>query len=215
MSYWNLASADRRLSISLTAQDDNGAITSPSSVWFNGVSFTVSGSWIASGGDQGSPFTAFSFSGEGIPVGEHPAFLSASGIMVGPGPAPVYINIVLTVASSQDGTIKKYEATLTPNAQFPCSCDHPYMVTIDFLGEGFLTLTKNPDGTLNSMATWAHDSTSNVIVTWDGTHLEWHGPHHKFIKGTQVQCVFSGAYEDNGPNLGSGNWTARQTTTKP
>jgi hypothetical protein len=224
MSYWNLASADGKLSINLDADDDNGAIKSPSSVVFNGVAYNVEGGWIASGGNQGSPYSAFSFCGDGNPMGSHPTFLSASGIMYGSGSAPTSIQISVHLSSSQDGSIRSFESiTLTPNVAFPCPAG-VYNVTIDGIAQAAtVTLAKLADGSLNPSAQWAHPPTGPALpitVTWDGTKLQWRGPHHHYSSATQTNCEFSGTYVDNqsGPSgrpFTPGTWTAKQGISRP
>ena len=98
-----------------------------------------------------------------------------------------------------------------PNTNFPAP-GGAYTVTLHG-GEnstGTLTLTVN-NGVLNSDATWDHNGSSrNVTVSWDGTHLKWDGPHHRFLNGTWNGTQFSGNFDGQITHT-NGNWTAVKT----
>jgi hypothetical protein len=108
---WKLASAGREVAVDLNAGDD-GALMG--TITYTGRVFAVAGSWAASGSIPGRNASAFSFAGRTSGVPDVPSFVSASGIMAGPGNAPQSINIQLDVTSSADGTFEQYVGVLLP-----------------------------------------------------------------------------------------------------
>ena len=214
MSLWNLASADGTLTLSLTANDDNGAIQAPSTVWFHGNAHNVTGSWIASNAGL-AVATAFALSGN-TQTSPNPLFLAASGIVIGPGSNPTSISISATQASSGDSDQKQYTAELFPNQPFTMATGG-WTVTLDDHSTGVLNLSLAPDGTLNPVATWTHPSGSPAItvrVTWvsNGTadELSWWGASHRYGSGiwNAATSSFSGTYADK--KRRNGTWIASQ-----
>ncbi len=111
MAQWMLASSDRTMVLELNAADDgalNGTLTY---LW---AVYSVAGGWDAAGSIPGRNYSAFSLSGRTTPLPDVPNWISASGIMTGPGAAPTQITIQADVASSSDGSLRPYEGVLIP-----------------------------------------------------------------------------------------------------
>ena len=107
-------------------------------------------------------------------------------------------------------------AVPTPNNAFPTNLAGNWEVTIDGLSPntGALTLSILSNGTLSPTATWNHTAgAQDVAVGWAQNQLSWVGPDHVYT-GRLAGDVFNGTYCHPGRKRGSGNWTARQTTTK-
>ena len=109
MAQWKLASASPPLTLDVNAGDEgplNGTFTTALGT------YPVSGSWAASDSLPGRNASAFSFSGAvGDPA---PTFVAAVGIMIGPGPSPLQINLRMSESSSANGGLTESEATLLP-----------------------------------------------------------------------------------------------------
>ncbi|HME09346.1 MAG TPA: alkaline phosphatase family protein [Bryobacteraceae bacterium] len=112
MPTWNLISPDHAVALNLnvTGREDevmNGTLT------YGGRSYSVSGSWAASGSVRGrnaSAVALWGFTGK-ITEGT-PYFIAAAGVMTGQGTDPVRLDIRLSVASSSDGTTDSYSGAL-------------------------------------------------------------------------------------------------------
>ena len=117
MALWRLASPDGQVAVELAADD---VISLSGTIVFQGASYAVTGGWDASGSPVpggGRHFSAFAFSGRGPSPPQQPfvsSWLSASGIMTGPGPAPVNIAIQVQVSFS-NGTSRTANETLYPS----------------------------------------------------------------------------------------------------
>jgi len=99
------------MALDLNAADNgalNGALT------YAGASYNVAGGWDAAGSVPGRNYSAFSVVGGTPKKTDVPNWISASGIMAGPGAAPTQINIQADVSSSSDGSLKHYEGVLVP-----------------------------------------------------------------------------------------------------
>lgn len=108
MPFWKFVSPHHTVSLEVNATDDSpmyGTLT------FQGTTYSVSGSWAASG-VLGRPASAFGLTGS--TGGANPTFIGATGIMTGQSTAPVRIDIQLDTASSSDGTTANYKGTLSP-----------------------------------------------------------------------------------------------------
>ncbi|MFN0112578.1 MAG: alkaline phosphatase family protein [Blastocatellia bacterium] len=110
MSSWNLISLDQIVAVSLEASGDNGQLSG--TLTFEGKNYPVNGGWDASGSIPGRNFSAFSLSGRTQTQPDVPDWISAAGIMTGPGDKPTQIEIRLSVSSSSDGTLRKYSGVL-------------------------------------------------------------------------------------------------------
>lgn len=211
MSNWNLGSKDGTLSISLTADDENGNIQSPSTAWFQGIAYPVTGRWVASAPGRAAA-SAFSFSGE-TPTVPNPLFLAASGIMVGPGPSPTSISLVATKANSADSRQEQYQGELLPNQAFTMNTGG-WVVTLDDGTTGVLSLSLASGGFLNSAATWTYPSGGsavNVFATWVDDELSWWGSGIHYGSGVwnPTTSTFTGSYIDRAKRK-NGTWTASQ-----
>jgi len=209
MSNWNLASADGTIAISLTCVGENGNIQAPSTVWFQGVAYQVVGRWVASAPNHANA-SAFYIGGEtAVP---NPLFLSASGIMVGPGTAPTSISISVTQASSADSSQQQCEGELYPNEAFTMSTGG-WVVTLDDGTTGTLTLNKAANGTLSPVASWAYPTGSpalTAVSTWTDNELSWWGSGTHYGSGVwnPTTSTFTGTYLDKLRK--NGTWTASQ-----
>ena len=209
MSNWNLASADGAIAISLTCDDENGNIQAPSTAWFQGVAYPVVGRWVASAKGRAEA-SAFYFGGE--TAAPNPLFLSASGIMVGPGSAPASISISVTQASSGNSSQQQYVGELYPNEAFTFPTGG-WVVTLDDGTTGTLTLSTAANGTLSLIASWAYPSTEpavNAVSTWINNELSWWGSSTHYGSGVwnSADNMFIGIYLDKLRK--DGNWTASQ-----
>jgi hypothetical protein len=108
---WNLASAGRGVSVNLNASD-NGALGG--TITYKNRTYPVTGAWAAAGSIAGRTASAFSLAGRTQTTPDVPNFISASGIMMGPGNAPQSIEIRLGVSSSSDGSLIGETAVLLP-----------------------------------------------------------------------------------------------------
>ncbi|MFN0112579.1 MAG: hypothetical protein ACKVZH_27290 [Blastocatellia bacterium] len=81
---------------------------------FEGKSYPVDGGWSASGSISGRNFSAFSLSGRTQTLPDVPDWVSAAGIMTGPGDNPAKIEIQVDVVSSSTGEFSNYNGTLLP-----------------------------------------------------------------------------------------------------
>ncbi len=109
MSTWKLASSDKTLAMSIDASD-SGPMTG--TLTYQGVSFPVKGGWVASGSVAGRNFSAFALYGSNQAVA--PDWISAAGIMTGPGNRPTQIEIQVEVSSSPSGKLSHYSGILLP-----------------------------------------------------------------------------------------------------
>jgi len=107
MAAWNLISQDHRYSIDVQALD-NGALNGTLS--YEGTTYAVAGGWDASYSLPGRNFSAFALSGSTSEAA--PTFLSATGIMTGPGTAPTRIDIQIDLSASSDGSVRQYKGVL-------------------------------------------------------------------------------------------------------
>lgn len=111
MTRWNLASTDSQVILTVDEDDSNGAMSG--TLQAHGTTFQVKGAWSASGSVPGRNASAFAISGnDGLAA---PTWVSASGIMVGPGAAPQSIEIQIDVATPA-GALIPYQAELLPHA---------------------------------------------------------------------------------------------------
>jgi hypothetical protein len=112
MSHWKLASSDHTFTLDVEASDDspmNGTLT------YQGKSYSVTGTWAASGSMPQRNASAFALSGfTGKLTEGMPNFIAATGIMTGPGGSPTKIDIQADSSSSADGTIQRYTGVLYP-----------------------------------------------------------------------------------------------------
>lgn len=111
---WKLASTDHTVVLDVDATGGgavNGTLNN------RGRIFPVSGGWAASFSVPGRNHSAFAISGNTPDPG--PLFLSASGIMIGPGDAPVEIDINIAVSSTADGQIAYDTVKLFPPGALP------------------------------------------------------------------------------------------------
>lgn len=107
MTKWNLASADSQVVLTVEEDDASGAMTG--SLQAHGTTFQVNGGWSASGSVPGRNASAFAVSGnDGLAA---PTWVSATGIMVGPGGSPQSIEIQIDVATPS-GVLIPYQAEL-------------------------------------------------------------------------------------------------------
>jgi len=111
MAHWKLASSDRTMALDLNAAD-NGALNG--TLTYTGAGYNVAGGWDAAGSVPGRNYSAFSLSGRTPSLPDVPNWISAGGIVTGPGTAPTQINIQADVSSSSDGSLKHYEGVLVP-----------------------------------------------------------------------------------------------------
>jgi hypothetical protein len=109
MSTWKLATPDKILAMSLDASD-NGPMKG--TLTYDGVSFPVNGGWVASGSVSGRNFSAFALYGSNQVAA--PDWISAAGIMTGPGNRPTQIDIQVDISSSPSGRLSHYSAILLP-----------------------------------------------------------------------------------------------------
>jgi hypothetical protein len=143
----------------------------------------------------------------------NPLFLSATGIMVGPGPAPTSIAISVTQASTADSSQQQYEGELYPNEAFSMSVGS-WAVTLDDGSNGTLNLTKAANGTLSPIASWAYPSGTpavNAVSTWTENELSWWGGGVHYGSGVWNSSTskFTGTYLDKLRKNGA--WTASQS----
>jgi hypothetical protein len=109
MPQWKLASATLPITLNVNA-DDHGPMSG--TLTHGTTTYTVAGSWAASGSVPGRTASAFGVSGSS--AAPAPAFVAATGIMTGPGTAPTRILLELAESSSADGSLSEIEAVLTP-----------------------------------------------------------------------------------------------------
>jgi hypothetical protein len=207
MSFWNLGSSDNTFVLSLEAVDENGNIVSPPSMaWYQGAAFPVTGRWVASAPGR-AVNSAFSFSGETPPP--NPLFLSAGGIMVGPGPSPTSITIYVTQVSSVDKSKVEWSGDLSPNATFPAAAGS-WTVSEGTTSLGVLQLSLANGQQLSAAATWTPTggAAQAVGVTWINSRLGWWAGGTLYESGQLSGSSFSGSYK--GPKRQDGTWTASQ-----
>jgi hypothetical protein len=119
MSHWYLGRPiiDSRFDLRdvvIDIQTDDSVGSMQGTIVFQGVTFTVTGQWAASGSVPGRNASAFRLSGSDGEVA--PVYIAAAGIMIGPGPSPKSINMDISRASTTDGTLFDWGGTLTPIA---------------------------------------------------------------------------------------------------
>ncbi len=108
---WNLASTNTVPIIKLSVNaSGNGPVNGTLSCGDD--TYTVAGSWAASGSVPGRNASVFNIAGNSPDPG--PRFLSAAGIMVGPGDQPTQITIQIFIASSADGSLQYFGSVLSP-----------------------------------------------------------------------------------------------------
>jgi hypothetical protein len=140
MAIWNLQSPSRlpkgasTMVLQLNANSENGALSGTLTYNIgmegeaNGLTvnppggqylpqsptYSVQGSWTASGNQPGKAFTVFSLSGNNGTI--LPTFIAAVGTMTGPGDNPTAIQIEVNTASSEYGTLTQDTLNLIPAA---------------------------------------------------------------------------------------------------
>ena len=108
---WQLASSDHTILVNLFAGDSGGL---SGTLNIGAKTYPVTGGWSASGSLPGRNYSAFSLSGHSQNSDTPNDWISAAGIMTGPGNAPVKIDIQIDETSSYDGTFSHYTGVLLP-----------------------------------------------------------------------------------------------------
>lgn len=111
MPLWNVANSDFTLVLDVEAFDDgpqDGNMVG--TIIYQGTLYSVHGGWAASGpGRAASAFYLVGWSNA-----DQPNYIAATGIMTGPGNAPIQVDLRMGFAASSDGNLSEYDEVLLP-----------------------------------------------------------------------------------------------------